>query len=187
MIPAFLEGVAQSLLPCSWIIVVPAVLVGLSGARLAILGAFTGSVVVFIWTLVSGLVVPSLWVAGLTLVAGAALWWIRGFGVLAAIAIGAGVSWAWRPCVGTELGQAINTAQQDPLSAFPGLAAFTLGLLVVGLTIGALLRLIVRRFGVWSPRGFGPIGIGLIGLAIVLGVYSSAASLLARWSTSLWS
>ncbi|MFZ0626083.1 MAG: hypothetical protein WAN34_06290, partial [Acidimicrobiia bacterium] len=114
MIPALIEGVAQSPLPCSWVVLVPAVLIGVSTARVWVLVSFASSVALLAWIAVAGWLVPPLWIAGLAIAIGALGWWRYGPGVGPAIAIGAGAAWAWQPCVGEELAKALNTAQVDP-------------------------------------------------------------------------
>ena len=54
MIPAFLEGVTQALLPCSWVVLAPALMIGVSTRRWAARLAFMGSVTLFVWVAVSG-------------------------------------------------------------------------------------------------------------------------------------
>lgn len=186
MIAALVEGVAQSVLPCSWVVTIPAVLVGMATSRPTVLASFAGSVALFIWTGVAGWLVVPVWVAGMALVAGAAGWWMRGLGPVEAAATGAGAAWAWRPCVGEELGRALNTAQQDPLAALPGLAAFILGVVFVGLVIGHVVRVVTRRTLETRRSRIGAGAIVLVGASMIVGLYSSVASVLARWSTSIW-
>ncbi|MFZ0625937.1 MAG: hypothetical protein WAN34_05545 [Acidimicrobiia bacterium] len=186
MIPALIEGVAQSPLPCSWVVLIPAVLIGLSTSRVWVLVSFASSVALLAWTTVAGWLVLPLWIAGLAIVIGAFGWWRYGLGVGPAIAIGAGAAWAWQPCVGEELAKALNTAQLDPWAALPSLAAFMIGVVVVGLAIGQLLRKILRkRFGHRLDQ-VGAAVVGIIGLTMIVGLYSPIASVLARWSTLWW-
>ena len=146
MIVPLFEGIAQSLLPCSWVVVLPAVALSVSTKRIRVMGVFTIAVMLGSWIAVSGWFAPPVWVAGVALLAGAVIWWRSGSTVVQAGAVGVGAAWAWQPCVGEELGQVLNTAQHDPLSALPGLAGFMLGLALVGLGLGAVLGLIIRRF-----------------------------------------
>ncbi|MGD2101598.1 MAG: hypothetical protein PVG83_05125 [Acidimicrobiia bacterium] len=186
MIPALLEGLAQAFLPCSWVILVPALLVAVSTSRHLLLAGFAGSVILFVWTAVAGWLAPPVWVAGGTLLMAAVVWWRLGAGVLQVATVGAGAAWAWQPCVGAELGRALNLAQQDPLAALPGLAAFLLGVVVVGAGIGWLIRMLLERVGRSVPRQLGPMVIGALGLLMVSGLYARVASVLARWSTVIW-
>lgn len=186
MIPALFEGVAQSPLPCSWVVLVPAVLIGLSTPRVWVLASFASSVTLLAWIAVAGWLVPSLWVAGLAIATGALGWWRYGLGVGPGIAIGAGTAWAWQPCVGEELARALNTAQVDPWAALPSFAAFMIGIVVVGLAVGQLLRKILRKYFGHRLDRFGALVVGIIGLTMIVGLYSRLASVLARWSTSWW-
>lgn len=186
MIPALLEGVAQSPLPCSWVVLVPALLVGLSTSRARALVAFAGCVALLAWITVTGWLVFPLWIAGLAMTVGAALWWRYQLGIWAAVLIGAGAAWAWQPCVGEELAKALNTAQVDPWAALPGLAAFMVGVVLVGLSVGQLTRVIVER-GLYLRVGrFGSVVVGTLGVLMLVGLYSPISSVLARWSTAWW-
>ena len=120
------------------------------------------------------------------LAAAAGLWWFRGIEVGSGLAIGAASAWAWRPCVGAELASALNLAQQDPLAALPGLAAFMIGVVIVGLGIGWAVSLMLRRFDLTVPRRAGAVVIGALGLVMVFGLYGTLYSELARWSSSIW-
>lgn len=186
MIPAFLEGLAQSGLPCSWVVLVPAILLGVSTRRVGPVAVFAGSVVILTWTAVAGWLSPPVWVAGLALLTGAFTWWRWGPGVPQATTIGAGAAWAWQPCVGEELGKALNLAQQDPLGALPGLAAFMIGVMLVGLVVGEAIRLLLVRRRVATPRWIMSGVIGALGLLMVSGLYARVASTMARWSTTIW-
>ena len=186
MIAAFVEGIAQSLLPCSWILLIPAAILGLATRRVAVLGTFAGAVVLTAWIAVAGWVVPPLWLAGAALLVGGVLWWRLGPIYGAAATVGVGAAWAWRPCVGPELGEALTTAQYDPWSAFGGLAMFLLGVLAVGLAIGLAGGVLLDRFGRSPSAKVGAVVIGVLGLTMVVGLYPKIASTLAQWSTALW-
>ena len=103
-----------------------------------------------------------------------------------AVIIGAGAAWAWRPCVGPELGEALTTAQYDPVAAFGGLAMFLLGVIAVGLAIGLAGGVVLDRYGKGPSTKTGAGVIATLGLTMVLGLYPAIASALARWSTALW-
>ncbi|MCB1247406.1 MAG: hypothetical protein KDB69_09075, partial [Acidimicrobiia bacterium] len=123
MISALGEGIAQSLLPCSWAILLPAIAIGLASHRFRVPGAFTAAVVAGAWVAASGWVWVEVWLAGLLLLVGAALWWRGGAGPIPAFLIGLGAAFSWRPCVGPELGQALTEALTSPIGALPGLTA----------------------------------------------------------------
>ena len=186
MIGAFVEGIAQSLLPCSWVLLLPAVVLGFGTRRAAVLASFAGAVALTAWIAAAGWFVAPLWLAGAALLVGGLLWWRLGATYVPAVIIGAGAAWAWRPCVGPELGEALTTAQYDPVAAFGGLAMFLLGVIAVGLAIGLAggVALEWLRRGPSTKAGAG--AIAALGLTMVLGVYPTIASMLARWSTALW-
>lgn len=186
MIGAFGEGITQSLLPCSWILLLPAIALGLTTRRAAVLATFSGAVVTTAWIAAAGWLVPPLWMAGAALLGGGLLWWRLGATYLPVVLVGIGSAWAWQPCVGPELGQALTTAQYEPVAAFGGLAVFLLGVLVVGLGIGLAAGLLLDRFGKGPSEKAGAVVIGALGLTMVVGVYPAIASELARWSTALW-
>jgi len=147
MIGAFAEGVAQSLLPCSWILLFPAAVVGLAARRVGALAAFAGTVVLTAWAAVAGWIIPALWLIGVALLAGGLLWWRLGatFGPVALVGVGA--AWAWQPCAGPELGEALTTAQYDPWVALGGLAMFLLGVLLVGMVVGRAGAAVLEQLG----------------------------------------
>ena len=186
MIPAFLEGLAQSVLPCSWPILISALLVGMATARATRIATYAVSLVGLIWMAVSGWLSPPVWLAGLFLLVAAFAWWRWGVGLAQMALVGAGVAWAWQPCVGKELGRALNLAQQEPVGALPGLAAFLVGVMSVGLIVGAAIRLLLGRRHLELPRWVAPAVVGALGLLMVTGLYGDVASTLARWSTSIW-
>ena len=186
MIAALGEGIAQSLLPCSWVLLFPAVVVGFGTRRVAVLASFSGAVVVAAWIAVAGWFVAPLWLAGVALLVGGLLWWRFGGTYVPAAIIGAGAAWAWRPCVGPELGEALTTAQYDPVAAFGGLAMFLLGVIAVGLAIGLAGGVVLDRYGKGPSTKTGAGVIATLGLTMVLGLYPAIASALARWSTALW-
>ena len=186
MIGAFVEGVTQSLLPCSWILLVPAVAVGLATRRVGVLAAFAGGVVLTAWIAVAGWVVPPLWLAGVALLVGGLLWWRYGATYGPVALVGMGAAWAWQPCVGPELGEALTTAQYDPWAAVGGLAMFLLGVLLVGLGIGLAGGVVAERFGKGPLTKVGAVVAMALGLTMVVGVYPRIASTLAQWSTTLW-
>ena len=186
MISAFVEGVAQSLLPCSWILVVPAVAVGLATRRPGILATFVGTVVATAWIAVAGWIVPPVWLAGVALLIGGLLWWRLGATHGPVAIVGVGAAWAWQPCVGPELGEALTTAQYDPWAAFGGLAMFLLGVLVIGVVTGLAGGAVLERFGKGPFPRIGAVVAMALGLTMVAGLYPRIASTLAQWSTNLW-
>lgn len=186
MIGAFVEGVTQSLLPCSWILVVPTAAAGLAMRRPGVLTTFVGAVVATAWTSVAGWIVPPLWVAGIALLVGGLLWWRFGATYAPVALVGVGTAWAWQPCVGPELGEALTTAQYDAWAALGGVSMFLLGVLVVGLAIGLAGGAVLARFGKGPFPRVGAVVAMALGLTMVVGLYPRIASTLAQWSTKLW-
>lgn len=186
MIGAFLEGVGQSLLPCSWILLVPAIGIGLRRPSLRVVAAMVLSSIAFAWLAVGGWWVLPLPVSGALIGAGAVMWWIRDLDIWSSSLIGAGAASAWQPCVGPELGAVLNQAQTDPFAALPGLAAFLLGVLMVGLLIGWAGGRFVQGQALTVTTRVVAVAMGGLGLTMVVGWYPTVASALASWSYSLW-
>jgi len=61
-----------------------------------------------------------------------------------------------------------------------------LGIVFVGLGLGAVLGYLLRRRTDRDLAKTSAVLTGLLGLSMVVGAYSSIASILARWSTALW-
>lgn len=186
MIGALGEGITQALLPCSWVLLLPSVALGLGTRRFGVFGAFAGAVVMAAWIAVAGWFVAPLWLAGTSLLVGGLLWWRFGATYVPAAIVGVGSAWAWRPCVGPELGEALTTARYDPVAAIGGLALFLIGVLVVGLAIGLAGGVLLDRFGKVPSTKVGAVVAVALGLTMILGIYPGIASALARWSTTLW-
>lgn len=186
MISAFFEGITQSLLPCSWTLLLPAIALGMATRRATVITFYIAGVVATVWIAASGALTAPLWLAGLSLLGGAAAWWRTGPNWIASLLVGIGAGWAWRPCVGTELGNALTTALTDPWAAFLPLAFFLVGVTGVGLLIGAAIGRLVGESRKPAANRAGSLVASILGLTMVLGVYSSIASVLARWSTELW-
>ena len=186
MIGPLFEGIAQSILPCSWVVLLPALLVGVGTRRVRVLAVFALALVASSWIAIAGWFAPPVWFAGLALLLGAVVWYRVGPSWIAATAVGVGAGLAWQPCVGEELAQVLNTAQSSPLAALPGLTAFMFGILLVGLGVGVIVGLAIQRFTDHQLDRPTAVIIGLLGVSMMVGVYSSIASVLARWSTALW-
>lgn len=186
MIPALIEGITQSLLPCSWTLLLPAVALGLATRRATAFATFTGGVVVAAWIAATGWYVAPVWLAGIALLSGAALWWWTGPAPLPSALVGVGAGWAWRPCVGPELGDVLTTAQTDPWAALVPLGLFLIGVVGVGLLGGWGVSRFVGESRSASTTRAGSVVAGILGLTMVLGLYSDIASVLARWSLDLW-
>lgn len=186
MMAAFGEGVTQALLPCSWILLVPAVALGVGTRNIAVFGAFAGSVVLTAWITAAGWFAAPVWLAGVAFLVGGLLWWRFEPTWISSVLIGVGSAWAWQPCVGSELGKALTTAQRDPFAAFGGLAMFLLGITFFGVLMGLAIGALMNR---WSDDRANKTGAAVavaLGFSMVLGVYPEIASKLAQWSTALW-
>lgn len=186
MIGALLEGVTQSVLPCSWTVLLPSIAVGISARRWSTPVWFWASVWISAWAIASGaLASPPIWLAGSILTAGAFFYWLapaRSVSTVAVLLVGIGTAWAWRPCVGPALGEVLNTALTHPWSALPGLAAFLVGLTGAGIVLGRM----TVRLSHHDWRRPAAIGMAGIGLTMLVGIYPAISSTLARWSLALW-
>ena len=120
------------------------------------------------------------------LLVGGVLWWRLGATIGPVALVGVGAAWAWQPCVGPELGEALTTAQYDPWAALGGLAMFLLGVVIVGLASGLAGGALLERFGRGPFPRIGAVVAMAIGLAMVVGLYPRIVSTLAQWSTKLW-
>jgi cytochrome c biogenesis protein CcdA len=186
MIGAFFEGITQSLLPCSWIILFTALVVGLTRPTARVMASFAAASVLFTWLAVAGWVVVHLALSGLLMMGGGILWWCRGPSTISVALVGAGAASAWQPCVGPALGTVLNQAQLDPIGALPGLAAFIVGVVLVGFAIGwGVAKMLRDRAPELRRRSVGIVS-GLIGLSMLVGLYSDISSVLVSWSYKLW-
>ena len=61
-----------------------------------------------------------------------------------------------------------------------------LGLVLVGLGLGAVIRLIIRRFTDRNLSRPSAAIAGMLRVSMVVGIYPLIASVFARWSTALW-
>lgn len=187
MIGALIEGVTQALLPCSWVLLIPAVAIGVTRPKWLERAALLVSVILFAWLAVAGDTVLPAWLSGLLLVAGASIWWSRGSGWISASLIGSGAAAAWEPCVGPRLGVVLNQAQVDPVGAIPGLSAFLFGVIAVGFALGwVIARILSGATAMRFASRFGTAVVGVLGATMVAGVYPAISSLLSSWSYWLW-
>jgi cytochrome c biogenesis protein CcdA len=185
MIGPFLEGVWQSPLPCSWIILAASLLLGMAARRVMEVAVFACGLIVAVWLVASGWLAPPLWVAGSSMALGGVAMWRWGSGPLQAVAVGVGAAWAWQPCVGPELGGVLDMAQTDPVGALPGLAAFLIGLLLVGVVLGVGIARLIRARTDRDPARIGAVLAMALGLLMVSGVYQKVASALLSWSNQI--
>ncbi len=184
MIAALVEGFFQSPLPCSWPVLLSAIVIGIARPSARVAAIFAVALILAAWTTAAGWLVAPLWLAGLALLLGGLSWWRWGINLVGAIAIGFGAAWSWQPCVGEALGRVLNLAQLEPLGAIGGIGAFLLGVIAVGFAVGSAVGWALR----YRRRAdrFGAAFVSIFGLAVLVGLYPRIASLLARWSFSLW-
>lgn len=183
MIDAFIEGVTQAPLPCSWTVLFAAITFGLSRPSRAATVVF-----LIVTALAGGLagagIAPPFWVAGVGLVITAVNWWRNRSAEVVQVGLPLALSaaWIWQPCVGPALGDALNTAQRGEAAGSAAVAIFVIGIVLVGLTVGIIGgRLIARPM--W------PVGAGLaalLGVAVLSDTYTVLVSVFARWSVALW-
>lgn len=158
MLDLLAEGVGSIRLPCTWVLLVPAIGVTLFGRRrpAAVLASFVVAVIAIAWFRFSGwwFEVPQGVVQiglGVAMVSAALVAWRRDRGstdVLAAGIAGAIASWAWIPCVGNKLGDLLNTIRDSPGANLGGTAAYLVGILlpfVVLIAVGYLLPVVGER------------------------------------------
>lgn len=141
------EGVGSIRLPCTWVLLVPAIGVTLFARRRSGLAmtAFVGATIIIAWLRFSGwwYAVPTGIVQvglGLAMIVAAVIAWRQnraGTDALAAGVAGLMASWAWIPCVGNKLGDLLNTVRDSPGNNFGGTAAYLVGILLPFIVLAA--------------------------------------------------
>lgn len=188
----FAEGIRSGVLPCSYsILVVGLVLLVLrKRERVGVLGVFAGFTILSAWIAVAGVsnalagraVAVLLVIGGLSL----ALWVNRrpaGLGAAALLGTFAGANWL--PCVGEELGNVLNTAQDEPAGTLLLLAVYLVGVMIPLVAVVAVLgyapavrRLADGRWAAWAARA----ALAAVGALVLTGHYDTVLSSLFRWS-----
>ena len=190
------EGIDSLRLPCSWVLLIPAIGLAVFGRRRSalIIGTY-----VFAAGLIAFLRFGGWWFAtpssliqiplGLVLLAAIFGAWKVDRPVtdgLVAGLSGVAAAWSWIPCVGPHLGDLLNEARTDPWSQLGGTFAYIVGLLIPFVIIAALdqlfpeLRTRLERPGVILA---GVVLLSLFGLALATTVFDDFSSELARRST----
>jgi cytochrome c biogenesis protein CcdA len=190
------EGIESLRLPCSWVLLIPAIGLAVFGRRRSalIIGTY-----VFAAGLIAFLRFGGWWFAtpssliqiplGLVLLAAIFGAWKVDRPVtdgLVAGLSGVAAAWSWIPCVGPHLGDLLNEARTDPWSQLGGTFAYIVGLLIPFVIIAALdqlfpeLRTRLERPGVILA---GVVLLSLFGLALATTVFDDFSSELARRST----
>lgn len=196
MFASLIEGVESLRLPCSWVLLIPAIAVTVFGRRRTplVVSAFVAAAMLVAWLRFAGW-----WFAtphgavqiglGAAIVLSAVLAWRNDTGLFDALVAGvAGLAaaWTWIPCVGPELGETLNGARTAPFEHIGGTVAFLAGQFLPFILVAAA--------GVLAPRlhdrldnrnviGFGALLLVVVGLLFVTTLFDDIASELARRST----
>lgn len=190
------EGIESLRLPCSWVLLIPAIGLAVFGRRRSalIIGTyvFAAGLIAFLrfggWWFAtpSSLVQIPLGLILLAAIFGA--WKVDrpATDVVVAAMSGVAAAWSWIPCVGPHLGDLLNDARSDPWGQFGGTFAYIVGLLIPFVIVAALdqlfpeLRTRLERPGVILA---GVVLLSLFGLALATTVFDDFSSELARRST----
>jgi cytochrome c biogenesis protein CcdA len=196
MLELFAEGIESLRLPCSYVILAPAIGIALFARRRSgiTIGAFVLAAVLISWLRFAGwwFETPS----GLTqILAGAAILvtctvafrtdHAVSDAVLGAVT-GATAVWSWIPCVGPELGDLLNRVGESPWANAAGTASFMMGLLAPFVILAAAEAAFPRLHELLDQRVFRVLGATLIfmlGLLVMLTLFDDVASELAQRST----
>ncbi len=188
------EGFESALMACSLIVLIPGVATALAARRAAVpaLAAFSVAVLTASWLRFSDRVggLEPIPIAVLLAAATAVLVVPRlsrrelsglGGGLLA----GVGAAELWRPCVGFEFGQVLNSLPGRGPSGFALLAVYLLGLLSPLVAVGAAHHLLPdrqrRRAEPWLA-GAGGVVLGALALATAVGLHDDLVGKLFEWS-----
>ncbi len=155
MIPAFVEGLRSSVLPCSLTLIVPIAAVALASRKRPVVAVTVATIgaLVTMWIRAAGLVsggrATAIVLAVLTI--GVATWWLLpgsspGADALVALIPGALAGWLWQPCVGEVLGGILAAAGRRAVSSVPMLAAYSVGVLIAAFLIA------LARVALGDPR-----------------------------------
>lgn len=190
------EGIESLRLPCSWVLLIPAIGLAVFGRRRSalIIGAyvFAAGLIAFLrfggWWFAtpSTLVQIPLGLILLAIIFGAWKADRAATDGLVAAAAGVAAAWSWIPCVGPRLGDLLNAARNDPWGQAGGTFAYMVGLLVPFIMIAALDQLFPElRERLHRPAvvATGVALLALFGAALATTVFDDIASELARRST----
>lgn len=190
------EGIESLRLPCSWVLLIPAIGLAVFGRRRSalVIGTYVVAVglIAFLrfggWWFAtpSSLVQVPLGLVLLGAIFGA--WKVDRPATDVGVAAFSGVAaaWSWIPCVGPHLGDLLNDARSDPWGQLGGTFAYIVGLLIPFVIVAALdqlfpeLRTRLERPGVILA---GVVLLSLFGLALATTVFDDFSSELARRST----
>jgi cytochrome c biogenesis protein CcdA len=185
--PTFAEGVEAIVLPCSWTLLVPAVVaVGVAlGRRMVVVGTI-GGLVLGLMTRAAGIGLPVPLegpVAGVLLGAGLLLIcrsqrWAGAGGSITGVAAAS----MWQPCVGARLGSILSLA--SPLEAASQMIPYALGVTIPVVAVGLMAEFVPRTSTGWVSRIAAILGVVLV-LVVVTGWHHPVVGILARWSVGL--
>lgn len=188
------EGFESALMACSLIILAPGVATALAARRAAIpaLAAFSAAVLGASWLRFSdrgGGLEPIL--IAVVLAAAVAVFAIPRLSRHELSAVGGGIlaggasAELWRPCVGLEFGQVLNSLPGRGVSGFGLMAVYLVGVLSPLLAIGAVHHLVPERYREAAEpwlAGIGAIALGALALATALGLHDDLVGKLFEWS-----
>jgi len=188
------EGFESALMACSLIILAPGVATALAARRAAIpaLGAFSLAVLAASWLrfsdrggglepiLIAIVLAGAVAVFAIPRLSGHELSAVGG-GLLA----GAASAELWRPCVGFEFGQILNSLPDRGPSGFGLMAVYLLGVLSPLLALGAIHHLVPERFRERAEPALAAVGavaLGALALATAFGLHDDLVGKLFEWS-----
>ncbi|MGI9609402.1 MAG: hypothetical protein ACR2NL_03810 [Acidimicrobiia bacterium] len=196
MLGLFGEGIESLRLPCSYVILAPAIGIALFGRRRTsiTIGSFVLAAVLISWLRFAGW-----WFEApggvVQVVAGAAIVvvgtiayrsdrWIYDAAVGAVT--GSIAVWSWIPCVGPELGDLLNRVGDSPWANLAGTASFIVGLLSPFVVLAAAQATFPRldeRLDREPLRVAGAVIVVVVGLLVMATLFDEVASELAQRST----
>ena len=199
MFGAFAEAIRATVQPCSFLLIVPILVVVLAtGARWLPTATAVGAAVVGGWLLASNWLILDGWqlqlsaaVALIAIVAVALVPFDERLNTLrsdrAGVPVAAGVSllatmW-WRPCVGEELGSILTDAQTGLAGQLPGMTAYMLGAMVPVVMVALVVNVVGmterRRATIGASAAL--LGVVVVG-ALAVGRHDSVVVTLTRWT-----
>ncbi len=180
MLALFGEGLTSALFPCSLVLAVPGVAVGLAARRFsaAALGTFVLGLLISSWLRFAGIigVWPSLITGAAFLLSGivhlvATAKRPAAVAAAASFAVGGATGSLWRPCVGDDFGNVLNAMAGSGLSG-----GFDLGVYIVGV-MAPVIALTAAANAVppaWIERASRPMSWLGGGILVLLGVATMA-------------
>lgn len=188
------EGFESALMACSLIILAPGVATALAARRAAVpaLGSFSLAVLVASWLRFSdrgGGLEPIL--IAIVLAGAVATFAVPRLSRRELSAVGGGLlaggasAELWRPCVGFEFGQVLNSLPGRGPSGLGLMALYLLGVLSPLLAVGAIHHLVPARYREPAEPWLAAIGaaaLGALALATAFGLHDDLVGKLFEWS-----